>query len=89
MADKYTSMMEKSIPMILEGLGCSMPESYFSEASYRFEISAEAANDVADGLIRRMSRVIKPSFERMFMNYLNEEDVLDDYLENEESESFD
>ena len=89
MADKFTSMMEKSIPMILEELGCSMPQSYFSEASYRFEICAEAANDVADGLIRRMSRVIKPSFERMFMNYLNEEDVLDDYLENEESESFD
>lgn len=89
MADKLSSMIEKAISMILEELECSIPESCFSDGNYRFEINSRARSEILDGLVKRVSRITTPSFEILFTNYLNDENILDDYLDDAESETFD
>lgn len=55
----------------------------------QFEITDEAKADVTDGLSNRIAKIIKPAFCRYFFQYLNEVDVLDDYIVDSEDDAID
>ncbi len=70
---------------ILEEMGCSR----FEVNADHFEINEEARASIDDGLIVRIRKIMHPALFRMFLEYLNEQDMLDSYIDDDNSEELD
>lgn len=81
MADPDERMFETVVSAILRETGCDRPVFQAN----RFEIGEGAAEDIRSGLLGRVLKIAEPSLSHFFLEYLNEEDTLDLYLENSEA----
>lgn len=75
--------------IIVRKLLKEMHFDHVSTRSERFAVSRKAEEDLFEGLVIRIGRILHPSLFRMFLEYLNERDVLDAYIQNDSSEELD
>lgn len=85
MAKKDDRMLEQIVPEILAQLSCGIRP--FS--STRYAVGTQAFSDLESGLFKRIQRIIRPSVNFLFLEYLNETDTLDLYLADQETGEID
>ncbi len=69
-----------------------LKEMHFDHVSVQtdhFVISEQVREDLIQGLVIQIGRILHSSLFRMFLEYLNERDVLDAYIQNDNSEELD
>ena len=70
---------------ILEAMDCGR----FEVSADHFMINEEAKAGIDDGLIGRIRKIMHPALFRMFLEYLNERDMLDPYIDDDNCEELD
>ena len=85
MSERDTAMEKEIVRQLLRELNTDGIEVHADH----FEISKTAEADILEGLYTRISGIMHPSLFRMFLQSLNEQDVLDDYLLNDNSKEHD
>ena len=78
-------MFQNLIPVLLRELGCDRAEM----KAERFRITPAAENDILTGLYGRISRIVMPSLLSLFLEHLEQCEMLDCYFENSSSEQLD
>ena len=85
MSERDTAMEKEIVRQILKELDADGIEV----RADLFEISENAEADILEGLYTRISGIMHPALFSLFLQYLNEQDVLDDYLLNDNAAEHD
>ena len=81
--------MDKDELMIEEGVNKLLEYSYIEKKYNHFLLSDKVIEDINAGLYLRTKKVCEASISYFFLEYLNNNDVLDTYLENNNDSSID
>ena len=85
MADRDEHMMGAVVSRLLRELGCG----HAALPAGRFEITQDARKGIDAGLHGRICKMASPSLSEVFLEYLNEKDLLDLYLDDPEHAELD
>ncbi len=77
MSEHDERMIHKIVSVLLrEDCACSVPDTR------HFQVTRDAMEDIRAGLHNRILKIAAPSLSSLFLEYLNDKDALDLYLEN-------
>ena len=80
MSNYDDQMIQALIPILLKELNIPVPQPPSGSVSY----TPSAIEDIHAGWMKRVTTIVTPSISDLFLQYLNEIDQLDRYLENPE-----
>ena len=85
MFEKEDLIFAKISDALIKSIDLKLP----ALSAVNFSISSSCKKDIENGLVRRIAKIITPSLSRLFLEYMNDIDVLDSYIEDSESDSHD
>jgi len=83
MNDKQMTRQTAIALITSEGIEARLP------GTPAFGVSSNAEEDIREGMIARIAKMLEPPLEMLFLEHMNELDVLDDYLDDPDSQSSD
>lgn len=85
MSERDDLIKKEIVQKVLAEMNCKLTEMH----AEHFSISRQAEEDLQAGLIIRVAKIMHPTLFRMFLEYLNEQDMLDPYIKDDNSEELD
>ena len=85
MSERDDLIKKEIVQKVLAEMNCKLTEMH----AEHFSISRQAEEDLQAGLIIRVAKIMHPTLFRMILEYLNEQDMLDPYIKDDNSEELD